>query len=46
LIAEREERWLRKPSNPFEVEAKLLWIARLVEKRRRVLDKRLLEFAR
>ncbi len=46
LVAEREEGWPGEPSDPFEVEAKLLWIARLVEERRGVLDERLLELGR
>ena len=32
LVAECEEGWLREPSNPFEIEAKLVWIVCLIEK--------------
>jgi hypothetical protein len=38
LVAEREEGWLREPSNPIEVEAKLLCIVRLIEKGWCILD--------
>lgn len=46
LVAQREEGWLGEPSNPFEIEANLLGIARLVEERRCVLDERLPELGR
>src|SRR5262245_50784117 len=32
-VAERQQDWLGKSSNPFEVETKMLWVARLVKKR-------------
>jgi hypothetical protein len=46
LVAAREEGWLREFSNPFEVEGKLLWIVRLIEKGWCILDERLLELGR
>jgi hypothetical protein len=46
LPAECEEGWLREPSNSFEVEGKLLWIVRLIEKGWCVLDESLLELGR
>ena len=46
LVTEREESWPEESSNPVEVEAKLLWIVRLVEECRCVLDVRLLNVGR
>ena len=46
MIAEREKGWPGEPSDPVEIEAQLLWIARLVEEGRRVLDERPLQLGR
>src|SRR5215831_9282686 len=42
LIPERKKDGPRKVSYPFTIERHLLWIARLVEERRRILDQHLL----
>src|SRR5215467_6870781 len=42
LIPERKKDRPRKAFYPFKIECHLLWIARLVEERRRILDQHLL----